>query len=368
MSNTPGAVAKALLDALPTLDYNKLVSEARRAFGIVVVGEQEQADVLLQLLRSTDAVPRDSKLAVWRFSQDTNPPIALGKTELAIVIPATEEQLKRARESFSGVPVLPVELEGFPSGEVNEQTVTLSALDADQVRTKLVPELVDRLWERRLALGRTLPATRDRIALRMIQEAVRNVKVLLGSVAGAAAGRNGAPTPATAQLVMHQALLIVSIAAVYGASLEDRRAIFSRVAPSMAPTLLLDGAEAALSRLATAVGKEHRFGKLYGPAAAYVVRPTLSASSTLIAGLVARRVFRGRPSDQSRLARAAARTRALGKRVAGGAGQGVGLATGALSTRWRNHTDEPVLEPENAATAEALEEVKDQDQQPETDL
>src|SRR5260370_9976210 len=161
MSNAPGAVAKAFLDALPSLDYNKLVSEARRNFGIVVLGDEGPADELLRLLRGSGELPRDVKLAVWRHTPGTPPPIALGKTELALIVPATEDYHAQARESFAGVPTLSILLEGGKAPEGVTNAITLSALDADQVRASLVPELVDRLWDRRLAPDPAFPATRD---------------------------------------------------------------------------------------------------------------------------------------------------------------------------------------------------------------
>src|SRR6185437_2669024 len=147
----------------------------------------------------------------------------------------------------------------------------------DAFESVIVPELVERLWERRLPIGRALPATRERISTRMISKAARDMRVILGSVAGAGSGRSGIPTPATAQLLLHQASLVVGLAAVYGISLEDKGYIFRQVAPKLSTTFLLDGAEAGLTRLADAAGKGNdKLGKLYGPMTAYVARPTLS--------------------------------------------------------------------------------------------
>ena len=76
-----------------------------------------------------------------------------------------------------------------------------------------------------------MPATREQIARRMILKAARDMRVVLGSVAGAGSGRTGVPTAATAQLLLHQATLVVGLAAVYGESLDDKAYIFRRVAP-----------------------------------------------------------------------------------------------------------------------------------------
>jgi hypothetical protein len=224
----------------------------------------------------------------------------------------------------------------------------LSALDTEQVRKTLAPALVERLWERRLALGRALPATRDRIAWLLIRQAVRDPKFVLGAVASAGGGRSGAPTPATATLLIQQAALIASMAAIYGYSLDDRRAVYARVAPNLAPTLVLDSAEALASRLAADFGKKRPFEKLYGPAAAYVVRPTLSVGSTVLAGLIARRVFRGDPERPSLPARA----RALGSKAAAGLGQSA-AAFGVLAARVREK--EPALAEEPAPAHEDAE-------------
>lgn len=330
MTNIPGDVARALKDALPSLDYNKLVGEARRQFGLVVIGDAEQADMLLDLLRHGGRVPTDVKGAAWRHGQGGSAPVPLGKTELAIVIPATEANMQQAREHFGGVATLPVLLPDTVAAAGLNNPLSVAALDEAQVRKVLVPEIVDRLWERRLALGRTLPAVRDRVAWRLIRHATRDFKLFLGTVAGAGSGRNGSLTPATATLLIHQAVLIVSMAAVYGADLDDRRSVFARVAPQLAPTVLLDGAEAIVSKAAAGWGKDRRYGKWYGPMAAYALRPALSTSSTALAGLVAMRVFRGTVDRPS----VVARTRALGKRALAGAGQAADLV-GVLATRRR---------------------------------
>jgi hypothetical protein len=321
MTNAPADMAKALREALPNLDYSKLVTEARRQFGVVLVGDTEQNQTLLSLLRDGGTVPSDVRVAIWHHVPGKNAPVALGKTELAIVLPATEEHVQQARTQFSGVAILPVLLPGVTAAEGLTNPISLAALDEEQVRRVLVPEVVDRLSERWLPLGRALPATRDRVSGQLIRRATRDPKLILGTVAGAASGRSGTLTPATAALLIHQSVLIVSMAAIYGADLDDRRAIFTRTAPHLAPTLLLDGAEAVVSRLATDLGKDRRYGKWYGPAAAYALRPTFSTSSTLLAGLIARRVFRGGTDRPSVMARTAARTRALGKRALAGASQ-----------------------------------------------
>jgi hypothetical protein len=352
MTNAPADMAKALREALPNLDYNKLVAEARRQFGVVLVGETEQIERLLTILRDGGTVPSDVKAAIWHHVPGKNAPVALGKTELAIVLPATEEHMQQARSQFGGVAVLPVLLPGVAAAEGLTNPVSLAALDAEQVRRVLVPEVVDRLQERWLALGRALPATRDRIAGQLIRRATRDPKLILGTVAGAASGRSGALTPATAALLIHQAVLIVSLAAIYGADLDDRRGVFARVAPHLAPTLLLDGAEAVASRLAADLGKDRRYGKWYGPAAAYALRPTFSTSSTLLAGLVARRVFRGGTGRPSVVARTAARTRALGKRALAGASQATEMIP-MLALRRRRPEPEAAQEEELPRAAEA---------------
>src|SRR5579864_2794789 len=143
MSNAPGELAKALKDALPNLDYNKLVGEARRQLGIVVLGDVARADHLLSLLRGQGAVPADVKVTVWRFIEGNNLPVPLGKIELAIVVPATEEYLKQAREHLGGVSVLPILLDGQAAPEGTSNAIALTALDEEQVRKVLVPVLVD---------------------------------------------------------------------------------------------------------------------------------------------------------------------------------------------------------------------------------
>jgi hypothetical protein len=332
MSNAPGVVAKAFLDALPSLDFNKMVGEARREFGIAFVGDQQVVEQLLRHLREPSDVPSDVKLALWRHVPGESAPLPAGKTELVIVAPATEEHLNAARGAFAGVSILPIVFQDTATTENPTNTLKLESADADQVHDVLIPELVERMWERRLAIGRGIPSSRDHVAWQLTLRAAKDVKALLGSVAGAGGGRSGAPTPATAQLLMHQAVLIVSIAAVYGAVLDDRRAIFTRVAPSLAPTLLLDGAEAGISRLAAAAGGNRKFGSLYGPLAAYVTRPTLTVSSTFVAGLTARRAFRPH-SDVPSLAE---RTRELGKRMVIGAGQGAAVVGTVLGARLRS--------------------------------
>ena len=335
MSTAPGAVAKAFLDALPNLDYNKLVAEARRPFGIVIVGDGAAAQALITFLRSSTAIPADVKVEVWHHQPGTPSPIAVAKTELAIILPVTEANLALAKETFPAVQPLPVVLKDDEVPGGLPKPVSVKALDEDAFETVIVPELVERLWERRLPVGRAFPATREIISGRMITKAARDMRVVLGSVAGAGSGRNGVPTPATAQLLLHQASLVVGLAAVYGISLEDRGYIFRQVAPKLTPTFLLDGAEAGLTHLADAAGKGNdKFGKLYGPMTAYVARPTLSAGSTLLAGLVARRVFRGKPVH-SAIRRAVSRTRSLGKQAASEAGQGAVLVAGAVASRFR---------------------------------
>ena len=340
MSKAPGDVAKAFLDALPTLDFNKLVGEARREFGIVVVGDPESAQRLIHFLRGSVAIPADVKLAFWVHEPERKAPVPVGKTELVIVLPASEAHLTQARDTFPGVAQLPVLIgeEEKPGAVVNP--IRLKELDDDQFQRVLVPALLDRLWDRRLALGRALPTTREHIAGRMMSKATRDLKVVLGSVAGAGSERTGVPTPATAQLLLHQAVLVVGLAAVYGISLDDKNQIFRQIAPKLAPTVLLDGIEAGLTRLAAAAGKDNKYSKLYGPMTAYVVRPTLSAGSTLLAGSVARRVFRG-TAVPGRLAAAVARTRSLGKKALANAGQGVEAVSGALRSTQSSEAENP---------------------------
>jgi hypothetical protein len=335
MSTAPGAVAKAFLDALPNLDYNKLVGEARRQFGIVVIGDGEAAQQLIALLRGSGPVPSDVKLELWHHRPGNPPPIPVGKTELAIILPVSEAHLAQAKETFPSVQPLPVVIEGGDAPGGLPRPVMVKTLDEDAFHTVIMPELIERLWERRLPIGRGLPATREHISGRMITKAARDMRVVLGSVAGAGSGRTGVPTAATAQLLLHQATLVVGLAAVYGESLDDKGQIFRRVAPKLAPTFLLDGAEAGLTRLADAAGKGNdKLGKLYGPMTAYVARPTLSAGSTLLAGLVARRTFRG-SAVPGPLGRVVSRTRSLGKQAATEAGQGAVIAIGAIASRFR---------------------------------
>src|SRR5690349_5417323 len=108
MSNAPGVVAKAFLDALPSLDFNKIVGEARREFGIAFVGDQQVVEQILQHLRGPGEVPSDVKLALWRHVPGEGGPLPVGKTEMVIVAPATEEYLRTARDAFAGVSVLPI--------------------------------------------------------------------------------------------------------------------------------------------------------------------------------------------------------------------------------------------------------------------
>lgn len=350
MGTAPGDVAKAFLDSLPTLDHKKLLEEARRVFGIVIIGDERSATDLLALLRERGDVPDDAKAAIWRHAPGVTPPVPLGKTELALVLPATDEYLKQARESFGGVPVLPIVIGDAVAPAEAQSLVHMAALDAEQVRKELVPRLVDRLWERRLALGRAIPAARDRIAWLLIQRAVRDVKVLLGSVAGAGTGRSGVPTPATAQVLVHQAALIMAIGAVYGADIEDKAALLRRVTPNLTPSLVLDIAEARVTWLAELLaGDKHK--KLYGTAAAVITRPTLTASSTLLAGLAARRVFRGSAHEESPLVRAAAMARAAGRRAAVGIGSGAAAAAGVAAARLRRQEPEPVADEPPALAA-----------------
>ncbi|HEY8282937.1 MAG TPA: hypothetical protein VIJ28_00985 [Chloroflexota bacterium] len=350
MSKAPGDVAKAFLDALPTLDFNKLVGEARREVGIAVVGSPEATQQLIQLLRGSGAIPADVKLALWAHDPGTKAPLPVGKTEMVIVLPASEAHLAQAKEAFPGVAQLPILVgeEDRPGGVVNP--VVLKVLDADQFRGVLLPALLTRLWDRRLALGRALPGMREQIAGRMMSKAARDLKVVLGSVAGAGSERSGVPTPATAQLLLHQAVLVVGLAAVYGISLDDKAQIFRQVASKLTPTVLLDGVEAGLTRLAAAAGKKSKFGKLYGPLTAYVARPTLSAGSTLLAGVVARRVFRGTAAP-GRLSVALARTRSLGKKALSNAGQGLDAVSGALGSN-QGGADHPAPSENARAAAE----------------
>ncbi len=353
MSTAPGAVAKAFLDALPNLDYNKLVAEARRPFGIVVVGDDAPAQALITYLRTSTAIPADAKVELWRHVPGTPPPIAVGKTELAIILPVTEANLNLAKETFPAVQPLPVVLQDDEAPGGLPRPVTVKALDEAAFESVIMPELIERLWDRRLPIGRALPATRERISGRMIGKAARDMKVVLGSVAGAGSGRSGIPTPATAQLLLHQASLVVGIAAVYGISLEDKGYIFRQVAPKLTPTFLLDVAEAGLTRLADAAGKGNdKLGKLYGPMTAYVARPTLSAGSTLLAGVVARRVFRGKPVHGA-IRRAVSRTRSLGTQAASDAGQGMALAAGAVASRFRR-SDSVAPAPQQVAASDTV--------------
>ena len=344
MSNT-GDVAKALRDALPGLDQKKLLEQARKHMGIVVVGEEASAAELIRLLCQGGEIPSDSRLMLWRFVPGSKPPLGAGKSELVIVIPATEEYLRQAHEHFANIPILPIVLgDGKPLAS-QPKPVHLAAVDAAEVRKHLVPELVERTWEWRLAAGRALPAVRDHLSWVLAERATRNWGLLLGSVAGAGAGRNGAPTPATVQLLAHQAALIVSIAAIYGQDLEDRRALISRVVPHITPTLMLDLAEAGISSLAKGAAEGKR-GDLYAMAAVAVARPALTASSTLLVGLAARRVFRPATSasegseaaakpDGSAVVRVARRTRDIGRRAADGAGEGASALGSAVGRRLR---------------------------------
>jgi len=353
MSNT-GDVAKALRDALPSLDQKKLLEQARKHMGIVVVGEEAAAAELIRLLGQGGEIPSDSRLMIWQFVPGGKPPLGLGKNEMVIVVPATEEYLRQVHEHFANIPILPIVLGDAKPQTSQPKPVHLRSVDAEEVRKHLVPELVERTWEWRLAAGRALPAMRDHLSWVLAERATRNWGLLLGSVAGAGAGRSGAPTPATIQLLAHQAALIVSIAAIYGQDLEDRRALISRVVPHITPTLMLDLAEAGVSRLAKGPGKGKPRGDLYAMAAVAVARPALTASSTLLVGLAARRVFRPadpareRPEgaaerDGSALGRAARRTRDLGRRAAGGAGQGASALGGAVGRRLRRREpDQPL--------------------------
>src|SRR5665213_799617 len=161
MSTAPGTVAKAFLDALPNLDYTKLVAEARRPFGIVIVGDGQAAQALITFLRSSAAVPADAKLELWHHQPGTPPPIAVAKTELTIILPVTEAHLNLAKETFPAVQPLPVVLDGdeVPGGLT--KPVSVKALDEDAFERIILPELIERLWERRLPVGRALPATRE---------------------------------------------------------------------------------------------------------------------------------------------------------------------------------------------------------------
>ena len=330
MSDAPGAVAKAFLDALPTLDFKKLVEDARRQLSIVVVGDSEPAERIIDFLRAGGDVPADSRLQIWRHVPGQAGPADAVKPDLILAIPATEEHLAAVRTAFSAVPLIPIVIAGSVRDSDVPNAIIMPSLERALFRRLLVPRITTALWERRLALGRGLPATRRHIGWRITQTASKDPRVLLGSVAGAGAGRTGAPTAATAQLLMHQAALIVAVAAISGSSLDDKAAIFKRAASTLVPTLLLDGAEAGISRLATG-GDGRKHGKLYGQVAAYVARPALSASSTLLAGALAGRAFReshARPSVLSH-------TRRAGKMLVVGAGQSAAVAAAAIGSRLR---------------------------------
>jgi len=346
MSN-PGDVAKALRDALPSLDQKKLLEQTRKNMGVVVVGEEAPVAELIRLLRLGGEIPADSKLVLWWFVAGGKPPLGMGKNELVLVIPATEEYLKQAHEHFANIPILPIVLGDATPLASQPKPVRLGSIDADEVRKHVVPELVERTWEWRLAVGRALPAVRDHLSWVLAERATRNWGLLLGSVAGAGTGRNGAPTPATVQLLAHQAALIVSIAAIYGQDLEDRRALISRVVPHITPTLMLDLAEAGISSLAKGAAEGKR-GDLYAMVAVAVARPALTASSTLLVGLAARRVFRptreqlegASEPGASMVRRAARRTRALGRRAAVGTGQGAEALGDAVARRLRRRAED----------------------------
>jgi hypothetical protein len=135
---------------------------------------------------------------------------------------------------------------------------------------------------------------------------------------------------------VHQAALIAAIAAISGSPLDDKVAMFRRAGSMLLPTLLLDGAEAGLSKLATGGSEKH--GKLYGQLAAYIARPALSASSTLLAGALASRRFHEhdashREGDAS--LSVLRNTRSAGKRVVFGAGQSAAVALTAVGDRLR---------------------------------
>jgi len=332
MGDAPGAVAKAFLDALPSLDFKKMVDDARRQLSIVVMGDQEPAERIVDVLRGDGLVPEDSKLQIWRHTPGEPAPKDSGKPELVIVVPATPEYVADARLAFSGVPLIPIVLgDGARNADLVDPLV-MSHVERSAIRRLLVPRLATSLWDRRLALGRGLPGMRRHLAWRLTQAASKDPRVLLGSVAGAGAGRSGAPTAATAQLLMHQAALIVAIAAISGSSLDERTAIFKRAAPTMVPTLLLDGAEAGLSRFATG-GGDRKYGKIYGQVAAYVARPALSASSTLLAGALARRAFR--EGDDAPNPSVLRNTRNAGRRLVVGAAQGTAVVVAAVGTKLR---------------------------------
>jgi hypothetical protein len=328
VSDAPGAVAKAFLDALPALDFKKLVDDARRPVSIVVLGDAETADQVVEALRSGGTVPPDSRLQIWRHTPGEPAPKDSGKPEAVIAVPATADNVVSARNAFSGTPLIPVVIKDVEHLEGVQDPVFMPRVDRAAVRRSLVPRLAATLRERRLALGRGLPATRRHIAWRLTQESSHDPRVVLGSVAGAGAGRNGAPTAATAQLLMHQAALIVAIAAASGWSLDDKVAIFRRAATTLLPTLLLDGAEAGISKLA-AGGSDRKHGRLYGQVAAYVARPALSASSTLLAGALAQRTFHEADGDLSVLEQ----TRRAGKKLASGAGQSAAVAITVVGER-----------------------------------
>jgi hypothetical protein len=335
MSNAPGAVAKALLDALPTLDFNKIVNETRKSYNIAVLGDPAAVAAVCAVLRGRAVAPEDVKVAVWSYEPGGSAPANTGKTEFAIVVPATEQTVRTARDVFAGAQLILVTVGGAAAPEGGVKAVNLPEVDERQVRRILVPHLVDRLWDRRLSLGRSVPGTRDHIAGRLTRNAAKEPKILLGSVASASNKRSGAPTPATALVMVHQAVLIVSMAAIYGLDLEDQAAIYARVAPSLAPTILMDGLEATISRFAEEAGKGSGLEKIAGPAAAYIARPTLTASSTLLAGITARRIFRGMSETHEAKPSPTERTKAAGKRLMLGAGHAVAVAGGAVAMRVR---------------------------------
>lgn len=342
MSAAPD-VAKALNDALPSLDFKKLVEDARRHWNLAVVGEADPSTELLRLLRGDVAPPTDVRFTLWYHGPDGKKLEHIGKTELVIVVGATEAAIRFAREQFKDVPQLPLLLGEQEAPELGVEGVRVPAVDERSVEKTIIPALVDRLWERRVPLGRALPPARDRIARVLIQRALTNPRSVLGWVAGSGSGRNGTPTPATAALLVQQAALIVALGAIYGESLESQRALIARVVPYLTPTLTLDLAEAWVSGIVKNIPDKSPFKtyeKIAALGLAVLTRSSFSATSTLLAGTTARRVFRGKPrkeegGDAGAIRQAAVRTRDLGKRALAGAGQSVTSAAGSLVGRLR---------------------------------
>ena len=348
MSAAPD-VAKALSDALPSLDFKKLVEDARRHWNVVVVGEAEPAAELLRLLRGDVAPPTDVHLTLWYHGPDGKKQEHIGKTELVIVVGATEASIRFAREQFKDVPQLPLLLGEQETPDLGPEAVRVPAIDEHSVQKTIIPAMVEHLWERRVPLGRALPPARDRIARVLIQRALTNPRSVLSWVAGSASGRNGTPTPATAALLVQQAALIVAMGAIYGESLESQRALIARVVPYLTPTLTLDLAEAWVSGIVKNIPDKSPFKtyeKIAALGLAVLTRSSFSATSTLLAGTTARRVFRGKPRTEAGdagnpILQAAARSRDLGKRALAGTGQGVTTAAHSLADRLRRQDAAP---------------------------